>query len=74
LSARVPCRPGLAGRSWIGRAPRKPGGADGVDTAVTFAARDRLPQRQARLALAVAGGSTAVAALGAVGLQRAAKA
>jgi hypothetical protein len=106
-------RPRNAGRSWIGRAARKPGAevmvrsqaardialglgalwalsrrpaaeaqawmlahalADGVDTAVTFAARDRLPQRQARLALAVAGGSTAVAALGAVGLRRAARA
>ena len=43
--------------------------ADGVDTAVTWAARDDLPKRRARLALAVAGGSTAVAALGAAGLR-----
>jgi hypothetical protein len=101
-------RPRNAGRSWIGRAARKPGAqvmvrsqaardialgsgalwalarrpdaearawmlahalADGVDTAVTWAARDRLPKRRARLALAVAGGSTAVAAIGAAGLR-----
>jgi len=44
--------------------------ADGADTAVTWAARDRLPKRRARLALAVAAGSTAVAAIGAAGLGR----
>src|SRR5215210_9382503 len=93
-------RPRNAGRTWIGRAARKPGAqvmvrsqaardiglglgalralwggrdadarvwmlahalADGVDTAATFAARDRLPKRRARFALAVAAGSTAVA-------------
>jgi hypothetical protein len=43
--------------------------SDGVDTAVTWAARDRLPKRRARLALVVAGGSTAVAVLGAAGLR-----
>ena len=44
--------------------------ADGADTAVTWAARDRLPARQTRLALAVAGASTIVALIGAVGLGR----
>jgi hypothetical protein len=42
--------------------------ADGLDTAVTWAARERLPKRRARLALAIAAGSTAVAVLGAARL------
>lgn len=44
--------------------------ADGVDAAATWAARDRLPRRRARLALAIAAGSTAVALLGAARLGR----
>lgn len=36
--------------------------ADGVDTAATWAARKRLPDDQARKALAIAGASTLVAA------------
>jgi hypothetical protein len=39
--------------------------ADGADFAVTWAARDELPRRGAKLALGVAGASTAVAALAA---------
>src|SRR5207253_8733526 len=42
--------------------------ADGVDTAVTFAARRRLPD-DGRLALAIGGVSTAVALLGAARLR-----
>jgi hypothetical protein len=42
--------------------------ADGVDTAVTFAVRRRLPD-DGRLALAVGGASTAVALLGAARLR-----
>jgi hypothetical protein len=42
--------------------------ADGIDTAATWAALDRLPKRRARLALAIAAGSTAVAVLGAARL------
>ena len=43
--------------------------ADAVDFAVTWAARDDLPRRGARLALTVAGLSTAVAAAAAAGLR-----
>ena len=43
--------------------------ADGVDLAATLAARDRLPQSGFRFATAMAGGSTAVALLGALGLR-----
>ena len=39
--------------------------ADGVDTAATWAARNRLPKSGARKALTIAGASTAVALLGA---------
>jgi hypothetical protein len=39
--------------------------ADGADVVATWVARDRLPKRQARLALGIAAGSTAVALLGA---------
>ena len=39
--------------------------ADGADVLATWVARDRLPKRQARLALSIAAGSTAVALLGA---------
>jgi hypothetical protein len=39
--------------------------SDGADAAATWVARDRLPKRRARRALAIAGGSTAVALLGA---------
>jgi hypothetical protein len=42
--------------------------ADGVDTAVTFAVRRRLPG-DGRLALAIGGASTAVALLGAARLR-----
>ena len=42
--------------------------ADGVDTAVTFAVRRRLPD-DGRLALAIGGASTAVALLGAARLR-----
>jgi hypothetical protein len=42
--------------------------ADGVDTAVTFAVRRRLPD-DGRLALAIGGASTAVALLGATRLR-----
>jgi hypothetical protein len=42
---------------------------DGADTLTTWAARDRLPKRRARLALAIAGGSTAIAVLGAARLR-----
>lgn len=44
--------------------------ADGVDTAVTFAVRRRLPD-DGRLALAIGGASTAVALLGAAWLRSA---
>jgi len=42
--------------------------SDGVDTAATWAARKQLPARRARMALAIAGASTLVAAIGAAGL------
>src|SRR3954453_3945693 len=41
---------------------------DGVDLAATWAARDRLPKRGARLAMGIAGASTLVGAGAAVGL------
>jgi hypothetical protein len=43
--------------------------ADGADTAATWVARDRLPASQARLALAIAGASTAAAIVSAAGLR-----
>ena len=55
-------RPQNAGPTWIGRAWMAAHLlADGVETVATYAARDRLPKRGA---LAAAGASTAVAALG----------
>jgi hypothetical protein len=42
--------------------------SDGADAAATWAALDRLPRRRARRALAIAGGSTAIAVLGAARL------
>jgi hypothetical protein len=42
--------------------------SDGADAVATWAALDRLPRRRARRALAIAGGSTAVAVLGAARL------
>jgi len=58
-------RPATDARAWMAAHAL----ADATDTVVTWAARDRLPKRRARLALAVAAGSTAVAALGAAGLR-----
>jgi len=43
--------------------------ADATDFAATWAARDRLPRRGARLALCVAGVSTAVAVVAAAGVR-----
>jgi hypothetical protein len=43
--------------------------ADGADLAATWVARDRLPKRRVRLAMAIAGGSTAVAAVAAARLR-----
>jgi hypothetical protein len=40
--------------------------ADAADVVATWVARDRLPERRARTALAIAAGSTAIAVLGAV--------
>jgi hypothetical protein len=42
--------------------------ADATDFAATWAARNRLPKRAARLALGVAGASTAIAAAAAAGI------
>jgi hypothetical protein len=58
-------RPEAEARAWFAAHAL----ADGADTVVTWAARDRLPKRRSRIALAVAAGSTAVAALGAAGLR-----
>jgi hypothetical protein len=58
-------RPDAEARAWFAAHAL----ADGADTVVTWAARDRLPKRRARFALAVAGASTAVGALGAAGLR-----
>jgi hypothetical protein len=43
--------------------------SDGADLAATWAARGRLPKRRARLAMAIAGASTLVAAAAAAGLR-----
>jgi hypothetical protein len=43
--------------------------SDGADLVATFAARGRLPRRRARLAMAVAGASTLVAAASAAGVR-----
>jgi len=43
--------------------------SDGVDTVATWAARKRLPRDKARLALSIAGASTAVAIVSAAGLR-----
>jgi len=43
--------------------------ADGADVAATWAARQKLPKRRAQTALAIGGGSTAVALLGALRLR-----
>ncbi len=105
-------RPRNAGRTWIGRAARKPGAqvmvrsqgardvalglgalwalarrrdgearawmaahalADAADAAATWTAFDDLPRRRGRFALAMAGGSTAVAVLGVAGLRGSAR-
>ena len=58
-------RPATDARAWMAAHAF----ADATDTVVTWAARDRLPKRRARFALAVAGVSTAVGALGAAGLR-----
>ena len=41
--------------------------ADGADAVATWIARDRLPERRARMALGIAAGSALVAVLGAAG-------
>jgi hypothetical protein len=64
LAALVGRRDGEA-RAWLAAHAL----ADGVDTAATWAARKRLPRRNARLALAIAGASTLVAVAGAIGLR-----
>jgi hypothetical protein len=48
--------------------------SDGADLVATWAARDRLPRRRARLAMAVAGASTLIAAASAAGLRAAGEA
>ena len=52
-------------RAWVAG----PTVCDLADLIVTYAARDDLPQRLARLAMAVAGASTVVGALAAAGLR-----
>jgi hypothetical protein len=44
--------------------------SDGADLAATWAARGHLPRRRARLAMAIAGASTVIAAASAAGLRR----
>jgi hypothetical protein len=64
LSALVRRRDGEA-RAWMAAHAL----SDGVDTAATWAARERLPADKARTALAIAAASTAVALIGAAGLR-----
>jgi hypothetical protein len=58
-------RPDSEARAWFAAHTL----TDAVDVLATLAVLDDLPKRRARMALALAGGSTAIALLGAVGLR-----